>query len=139
METTTFAGGLRLGDMTAPFVYGGVMNGVVFLTYVEQVLVPTLKARDVVSMNNLPAYEAAGIREAIGKAGATLSLLPLYSPDFNPIENAFAKLKAMLKVKLRARAERSITALWDAVGTIVDLFSPIECANYFRAAGYEPD
>jgi transposase len=77
----------------------------------------------------MPAHEAAGIREAIEKAGATLSFLPPYSPDFNPIENAFAKLKAML----RARAERSISALWDAVGAIVDLFSPTECASYFRA------
>jgi transposase len=121
--------------MTAPFVYDGAMNGVVFRAYVEQVLVPTLQPGDIVVMDNLPAHKAAGIREAIEKAGATLSFLPPYSPDFNRIENAFAKLKAMLG----ARAERSISALGDAVGAIVNLFSPTECANYFRAAGYDPD
>lgn len=121
--------------MTAPFVYDGAMNGTVFLAYVEQVLVPTLKSGDIVIMDNLPAHKPAGIREAIEKAGATLSFLPPYSPDFNPIENAFAKLKALL----RAKAERTIPALWDAVGSIVDLFSPTECANFFKAAGYDPD
>lgn len=130
-KTTTFAGALRLDGMTAPFVYDGAMNGTVFLAYVEQVLVPTLKPGDVVVMDNLPAHKPAGVREAIERAGAALSFLPPYSPDFNPIENAFAKLKALL----RARAERSISALWDAVGTIIELFSPTECANYFRAAG----
>jgi transposase len=134
-KTTTFAGALRLSGMTAPFVYDGAMNGTVFLAYVEQVLLPTLKPGDVVVMDNLPAHKAAGVREAIERAGATPTFLPPYSPDFNPIENAFAKLKALL----RARAERSISALWDAIGTIVGLFSPTECANYFRAAGYDPD
>lgn len=121
--------------MTAPFVYDGAMNGSVFLAYVEQVLVPTLRPGDIVIMDNLPAHKPAGVRDAIERAGATLSFLPPYSPDMNPIENAFAKLKAML----RARAERSIPALWDAVGTIVNLFSPAEYANYFKAAGYDPD
>lgn len=134
-KTTTFAGGMRLGGMTAPFVYDGAMNGIVFLAYVEQVLVPTLKPGDIVIMDNLPAHKPAGIREAIERAGATLSFLPPYSPDFNPIENAFAKLKALL----RARAERTIPALWNAVGVIVDLFTPAEFANFFKAAGYEPD
>jgi transposase len=134
-KTTTFAGALRLSGMTAPFVYDGAMNGTVFLAYVEQVLLPTLKSGDFVVMDNLPAHKAAGVRDAIERVGATLAFLPPYSPDFNPIENAFAKLKALL----RARAERSISGLWDAVGTIVGLFSPTECANYFRAAGYDPD
>jgi transposase len=134
-KTTTFAGALRLSGMTAPLVYDGAMNGTVFLAYVEQVLVPTLKPGDVVIMDNLPAHKLDGVREAIERVGATLLFLPPYSPDMNPIENAFAKLKAML----RARAERSINALWDAVGAIVDLFSPTECANYFEAAGYDPD
>ncbi|WP_244639150.1 IS630 family transposase [Bosea sp. ANAM02] len=134
-KTTTFAGALRLDGMTAPFVYDGAMNGVVFLAYVEQVLVPTLKPGDIVVMDNLPAHKPAGVREAIERAGATLSFLPPYSPDMNPIENAFAKLKALL----RARAERSIGALWDAVGAVVDLFSPTECVNFFKAAGYDPD
>jgi transposase len=134
-KTTTFVGALRLTGMTAPFVYDGAMNGVVFLAYVEQVLVPTLKPGDIVVMDNLPAHKPAGVREAIERAGATLSFLPPYSPDFNPIENAFSKLKAIL----RARAERTIPALWNAVGSIIDLFTPAECANFFKAAGYDPD
>lgn len=134
-KTTTFTSALRLDGMTAPFVYDGAMNGTVFRAYVEQVLVPTLQLGDIVVMDNLPAHKAAGVREAIEQAGATLRFLPPYSPDFNPIENAFAKLKALL----RAMAERTVTALWNAVGSIVELFSPTECANYFKAAGYEPD
>lgn len=121
--------------MTGPFVYDGAMNDNVFRAYVEQVLVPTLAAGDIVVMDNLPAHKAAGIREAINAAGATLLYLPPYSPDFNPIENAFAKLKAMV----RARAERIITALWNAVSYLIELFTPVECTNYFTAAGYEPD
>ncbi|SDJ82941.1 Transposase [Mesorhizobium muleiense] len=134
-KTTTFTGALRLTGMTAPFVYDGAMNGNVFLAYVEQVLVPTLSEGDVVVMDNLPAHKAAGVRDAIEAAGASLLYLPPYSPDFNPIENAFAKLKALL----RATAERTIKALWDTVGAVVDLFTTAECANYFKAAGYEPD
>ncbi|MGX8008272.1 IS630 family transposase [Mesorhizobium sp. ORM8.1] len=134
-KITTFTGALRLTGMTAPFVYDGAMNGNVFLAYVEQVLVPTLSEGDMVVMDNLPAHKAAGVRDAIEAAGASLLYLPPYSPDFNPIENAFAKLKALLRVK----AERTIKALWDAVGAVVDLFTPAECANYFKAAGYEPD
>ncbi|MER8887809.1 IS630 family transposase [Mesorhizobium sp. M0816] len=134
-KTTTFTGALRLTGMTAPFVYDGAMNGNVFLAYVEQVLVPTLSQGDVVIMDNLPAHKAAGVREAIETTGARLMFLPPYSPDFNPIENAFSKLKALM----RAKAERTIKALWDAVGAVLDLFTPAECANYFKAAGYEPD
>ncbi|MGB3389983.1 MAG: IS630 family transposase, partial [Pseudaminobacter sp.] len=134
-KTTTFTGALRLTGMTAPFVYDGAMNGNVFRAYVEQVLVPTLAPGDIVVMDNLPAHKAAGIRDAIGVAGATLMFLPPYSPDFNPIENAFAKLKALM----RAKAERTIPALWNTVGSIVELFTPNECANYFRAAGYDPE
>lgn len=109
------------------------MNGNVFLAYVAQVLSPTLQTGDVVVMDNLPAHKAAGVREAIERAGAKLMFLPPYSPDLNPIENAFSKLKAML----RARAERKIDALWDAVGALLPRFTPGECANYFRAAGYD--
>ncbi|WP_262535638.1 IS630 family transposase [Agrobacterium tumefaciens] len=134
-KTTTFTGALRLTGMAAPFVYDGAMNGNVFLAYVEQVLSPTLQTGDVVVMDNLPAHKAAGVRDAIERAGAKLMFLPPYSPDFNPIENAFSKLKAML----RARAERKIDALWDAVGTLIPRFTSAECANYFRAAGYDPD
>ena len=88
-----------------------------------------------IARQRLPAHKAAGIRAAIEAVDATLMFLPPYSPDFNPIENAFAKLKALM----RAKAERTITALWDAVGSLLELFSPAECANYFKAAGYDPD
>lgn len=133
-KTTTFTGALRLTGMTAPFVYDGAMNGTVFLAYVEQVLVPTLSPGDIVIMDNLPAHKASGVRQAIEQAGAELRVLPPYSPDFNPIENAFAKLKALL----RARADRTIPALWDAVGDLIDTFKPDECANYCQAAAYDP-
>jgi transposase len=133
-KTTTFTGALRLTGMTAPMVLDGAMNGAAFLAYVEQVLAPTLSPGDVVIMDNLPAHKASGIREAIEATGATLRYLPPYSPDFNPIENAFSKLKALM----RARAERTIDALWTAVGEVIDLFTPAECANYFAACGYDP-
>jgi transposase len=132
-KTTTFVGSLRLSGMSAPFVYDGAMNGTVFRAYVEQVLVPTLSPGDIVVMDNLPAHKAESVRAAIAAAGASLRFLPPYSPDFNPIENAFAKLKAML----RARAERTVDALWQAVGDLASVFTPAECANYFRAAGYD--
>ena len=96
---------------------------------------PTLNAGDIVVMDNLPAHRAAGVRDAIHQAGAELRFLPPYSPDFNPIENAFAKLKAML----RKAGERTVEGLWDAIGRIVGTFTPQECANYFTAAGYDPD
>lgn len=134
-KTTTFTGALRLTGMTAPFVYDGAMNGTVFLAYVDQVLVPTLSKGDVVVMDNLPAHKAAGVRDAIEAAGARLLYLPPYSPDFNPIENAFSKLKALM----RAKAERTIAGLWDAVGAVLECFTPDECENYFKAAGYDPD
>ncbi len=134
-KTTTFTGALRLSGMTAPFVYDGPMNGAVFLAYVEQVLVPALSAGDIVIMDNLPAHKGSEVREAIEAAGACLLYLPPYSPDFNPIENAFAKLKALL----RKAAKRTVDGLWRLIGTLIDAFSPQECANYFTAAGYEPD
>lgn len=134
-KTTTFTGALRLTGMTAPFVYDGAMNGNVFLAYVKQILVLSLSAGDIVVMDNLPAHKIAGVRDVIETAGARLLYLPPYSPDFNPIENAFSKLKALL----RAKAERTIEALWDALAAVLDQFSPAECANYFKAAGYESD
>jgi transposase len=103
-KTTTFTGALRLNGMTAPMVLDGAMNGTAFLAYAEQVLAPTLAFGDVVIMDNLPAHRAAGVREAIERTGARLLFLPPYSPDMNPIENAFAKLKALL----RKAAERTI-------------------------------
>jgi transposase len=134
-KTTTFTGALRLSGMTAPMVLDGAMNGTVFRAYVEQVLVPTLAPGDIVIMDNLPAHKADGVRQSIENAGCELLFLPPYSPDFNPIENAFSKLKSLL----RAKAERSVDALWNTVGEIVELFEPQECANYFAAAGYDPD
>ena len=133
-KTTTFTGALRLTGMTAPMVLDGAMNGLAFLAYVEQALVPTLSRGDIVVMDNLPAHKAAGVREAIESVGAELRYLPPYSPDFNPIEMAFSKLKALL----RAKAERTVDALWSSVGDLCALFKPQECANYFAAAGYEP-
>jgi transposase len=134
-KTTTFVAGLRLTGMTAPMVLDGPMNGAAFLAYVQQVLVPELKPGDIVIMDNLSAHKSCQVRNAIEAAGARLLYLPPYSPDFNPIENAFAKLKALL----RKAAERSVEALWHLIGTLIDAFSPQECANYFAAAGYDPN
>lgn len=121
-KTTTFLAALRLEGLTAPLVVEGAINGPLFRAYVEQHLRPTLRAGDIVLLDNLAAHKVAGVREVIESAQAQLVYLPPYSPDFNPIQNAFAKLKAIL----RARAERSIGALWDAVGAIVGLFYPGE-------------
>uniref|UniRef100_UPI001A962F1A IS630 family transposase n=1 Tax=Sabulicella rubraurantiaca TaxID=2811429 RepID=UPI001A962F1A len=134
-KTTTFTGALRLSGLTAPMVLDGPMNGRAFLAYVEQVLVPTLRPGDIVILDNLPAHKPRGVREAIEGAGAMLRFLPPYSPDFNPIENAFAKLKALL----RKAAARTIEDLWDAIRDALPAFTPAECANYFTATGYEPE
>ena len=134
-KTTTFVAGLRLTGMMAPFVVDGPMNRSAFLAYVSRVLVPELKPGDVVILDNLPAHKGSRVRQAIEAGGASRLYLPPYSPDFNPIENAFAKLKAFL----RKAAERTIEGLWRVIGRLVDLFTPDECANYFTAAGYEPD
>ena len=133
-KTTTFTGALRCSGMTAPMVLDGPMNGAAFRAYVEQVLVPTLELGDIVIMDNLPAHKNPAIRIAIEAAGATLRYLPPYSPDFNPIENAFAKLKTLLrKAQARTRDE-----LWAAVSNALGDFPANECANYFAAGGYEP-
>ena len=108
------------------------MNGNAFLAYIEQVLVPTLKPGDTVVLDNLSAHKVPGIRQAIEVAGARLLYLPPYSPDFNPIEQLFAKLKALL----RKAAERSVEALWSRIASLLDAFPPHECSNYFRNAGY---
>ena len=107
----------------------------VFPAYVSQVLAPDLKPGDVVVLDNLPAHKGGRVREAVEAVGATLLYLPPHSPDFNPIENAFAKLKALLQ----KAAERTVEGLWAAIGRLIDLFTPKECANYFEAAGSEPD
>jgi len=134
-KTTTFTGALRLDGMTAPMVLDGPMNGVAFLAYIQQVLVPTLRRGDTVIMDNLPAHKGREVRLAIEAAGANLRYLPPYSPDLNPIENAFSKLKAFL----RKAAARTIDELWDVIRRALDTFTPTDCANYFTAAGYEPD
>jgi transposase len=134
-KTTTFVAGLRLTGMVAPMVLDGPMNRAAFLAYVQQVLVPELRLGDIVLADNLPAHKGRLVREAIEAAGASLLYLPPYSPDFNPIENAFAKLKALL----RKAAERTVKGLWTAIGRLLDAFTPAECANYFEAAGYNPD
>jgi len=108
------------------------MNGNAFLAYVEQILVPTLKPGDIVVLDNLSAHKVPGIREAIEAASAKLLYLPPYSPDFNPIEQLFAKLKALL----RKAAERSVESLWNRIACLLDAFQPDECANYFRNSGY---
>lgn len=134
-KTTTFVAGLRLTGMVAPLVLDGPINREAFHAYVNQVLVPELAPGDIVVMDNLGSHKGPAVRDAIEAAGATLLYLPPYSPDFNPIENAFAKLKALL----RKAAERTVDDLWDAIADLIDLFTPQECANYFKAAGYDPD
>jgi transposase len=113
-------------------VFNGAINGELFLAYVEQVLVPMLIGGDIVVVDNLGSHKVAGVRKAIEDASARLLYLPSYSPDLNPIEQAFAKLKALL----RSKALRTVEALWSALGDIVACFSPAECANFLRRAGY---
>ncbi len=132
-KTTTFVGALRLTGMVAPMVLDGPINGHAFQAYVDQVLVPELKPGDIVVMDNLGSHKGAAVRSAIEKARASLLYLPPYSPDFNPIENAFAKLKALL----RKAAERTVEGLWTKIGDLLPAFTPAECANYFAAAGYD--
>ncbi len=131
-QTTTFIAGLRQSEVIAPLVLDGPMTGQAFLAYVEQVLIPTLQPDDIVVMDNLPAHKIAAVRAAIAKAGAQFFLLPPYSPDMNPIEMAFAKLKTLL----RQAQERTRDGLWQRIGTLLDQFTLEECANYFQAAGY---
>lgn len=134
-KTTTLTVGLRLSGLAAPMLLDGPMHGAAFKAYVEQVLVPDLSPGDIVVMDNLPAHKVAGVRQAIEAAGATLLYLPPYSPDFNPIEMAFSKLKAML----RKAAARTLDDLWNAIATAIEDLSPAECENYFAAAGYDRD
>jgi transposase len=124
-KTTTFVAGLTTRGMIAPWVLDGPINRDAFETWVGRVLVPTLTPGDVVIMDNLSSHKGPRVREMIEAAGAELRYLPPYSPDFNPIENAFARLKALL----RKAAERTVDRLWAAIGRIVDLFTPAECRN----------
>jgi transposase len=131
-KTTTVLAGLRHDGVTAPLVIDGPINGTIFRAYVEQCLAPTLEPEDIVVMDNLSAHKVDGVRQAIEAVGASVAYLPSYSPDLNPIEQLFAKLKALL----RKAAERSIPDLWNRIGTLLDQISPAECLNYLRHAGY---
>ena len=132
-KTTTFIAGLTTRGMIAPFVLDGPINRSAFETYLERVLAPELRPGDIVVMDNLSSHKGPKMREMVEAAGASLLYLPPYSPDFNPIENAFAKLKALL----RKAAERTVEGLWATIGRLIDLFEPSECRNYFAAAGYD--
>jgi len=134
-KTTTLVAGLRMSGMVAPMVLDGPINGDWFDAYVTQVLVPELKPGDVVIMDNLSSHKRVAVKEKIEAAGATLRFLPPCSPDFNPIEKAFSRLKAML----RKAGERTVHGLWDLIGRLVDIFQPDECANYFKSCEYEPE
>ena len=133
-KTTTLVAGLRMTGMVAPMVLDGPINGDWFEAYVTQVLIPELRPGDVVIMDNLSSHKRASVCERIEAAGASLRFLPPYSPDFNPIEKAFSRLKAML----RKAGERTVSGLWDLIGRLVDIFKPDECANYFSSCGYDP-
>lgn len=130
--TMTFIAALRHDGITAPCVFDGPINGERFLAWVEQSLVPTLKHGDIVIMDNLSSHKSAAVRQAIRGAGARLFFLPPYSPDLNPIEQVFSKLKRLL----RRAEERTQEATWRRIGKLLDHFSPQECANYFRNSGY---
>ena len=131
-KTLTLVAALRIDGLTAPYVIDGAMDGPSFLAYVEQVLVPTLRKGDIVFMDNLRTHKIAGAREAIEAVGARVRYLPAYSPDLNPIEQAFSRLKAAL----RKGATRTVDALHKLIGKLVKSFAPQMCANYFRHAGY---
>jgi transposase len=131
-KTTTFTGALRSTGMTAPMVLDGPMNGDFFRAYVEQVLAPTLQPGDIVIMDNLGSHKGRAVRAAIRAAGAKLFFLPPYSPDLNPIEQVFAKLKH----RVRVAQPRTITDTWRKIGDLIDIFSPSECTNYLVNSGY---
>ena len=133
-KTTTFIAALRHDRLTAPWVLDGPINGESFIAYVEQALVPTLSKGDIVVLDNLGSHKVEGVRQPIEAAGATLRYLPPYSPDLDPIEQVFAKLKSWLSKV----ANRTLATLWDAIGDALSLFSPTECSNYFRNSGYAP-
>lgn len=131
-KTLTFVAALRINGLTAPYVFDGAMDGPSFLTYVEQVLAPTLRKHDIVFMDNLRTHKVAGVYEAIEAVGAKLRYLPAYSPDLNPIEMAFSKLKTAL----RKGATRTVKQLMKLLGKLIKTFAPNQCANYFQHAGY---
>jgi transposase len=131
-KTMTFVAALRLDRISAPWIIDGPINGELFTIYAEQVLAPTLVKGDIVILDNLGSHKGQAARNAIRARGAHLIFLPPYSPDLNPIEQVFAKLKHLL----RDAQPRDVEATWRKVGKLLDLFSPDECANYFRNSGY---
>ncbi len=131
-HTSTFVCALRASGLAAPLVLDGPINGAAFLAWVRQFLVPALRPGDIVVMDNLGSHKRAGVAAAIAAAGAQLRYLPPYSPDYNPIEQVFAKLKT----SLRKTAARTMHTLWSAIGTLLDQFPPAECRRYIRHAGY---
>jgi transposase len=131
-KTLTFLAALRCDRIEAPCVLDGPINGDCFLAYVEQILIPTLKPGDIVILDNLGSHKGAAVRQAIRAVGARLLFLPAYSPDLNPIEQVFAKLKTLL----RKAAERTVEATWKRIGALLTHFTPNECANYLVNAGY---
>lgn len=133
-KTMTFLAALRHDRVTAPWLIDGPIDGQSFLQYVEEVLVPTLKPGDIVIIDNLGSHKGKAVRQAIRAAGAKLFFLPKYSPDLNPIEKFFAKLKHWL----RKAARRTVDAVYNAIADILPLTSPAECSNYFAEAGYAP-
>lgn len=132
-KTTTFTAGIRMDGLVAPFVLDGAMDADAFRAYVARALVPELRPGDIVVMDNLATHKVEGVRQTIEEAGASLVYLPPYSPDFNPIEKAFAKLKALL----RKAAARTRDDLWAAIGEAINAFTPNECRNLFAACGYD--
>jgi transposase len=133
-QTSTFIAALRHDRITAPLLLDGPMNGEAFLAYIEQSLCPVLEPGDIVICDNLPSHKVAGIRQAIERSGAILDYLPAYSPDMNPIEMAFAKLKAAL----RKAARRTLEGIQEATATALDSFTPRQCLNFFKHAQYGP-
>jgi transposase len=131
-RTLTFLAALRHDRITAPCVVDGPIDGHIFRAYVEQILIPTLNPGDIVIMDNLGSHKGHAVRTAIRSAGARLLFLPPYSPDLNPIEQVFAKLKALL----RKAAERTVEATWRRIGSLLACFHPTECAAYLKNAGY---
>src|SRR5260221_4184011 len=131
-KTVTVVAGLRQDAITAPFVIDCAMNGAIFVEYIRQCLVPTLEPGDIVIMDNRPTHKVCDVRETIEAAGAELRYLPPYSPDLNPIEQSFAKLKAHLRKAL----ERTVPGLYDRIAKALELFAKTECRNYFTNSGY---
>lgn len=131
-KTTTFVGGLRRDGLIAPMVTDGPMDGAMFLAYTRDFLAPALRPGDIVNLDNLGSHKVSGVQEAILEAGAALLYLPPYSPDLNPIEKFFSKLKALL----RKAATRTVDALWNEIGALLGTLSPTECANYFASCQY---